>query len=180
MTGSPRVRPALPSDALEIVRLGELMYAAVDILADDEWRATAVRQVRERLTGEDLWGWVIDADAPDGGSGPGGRLAASGLVNRHPRLSPPGQLADARAYIQWVSTDEAYRRRGFARAIMERIIEDSAVRGFEVLDLHSSPFARGLYAELGFRESPAVDYPADVRGVPMQLRASAAARPAKH
>lgn len=171
MTGTPRVRPALPSDAPEIVRLGELMYAAVEVHADDEWRANSLNQLVERLAGEDLWGWVIDADADDGGSGPGGRLAACGFVNRNPRLTIPGLLADARGYVQWVSTDEAYRRRGYARAIMERIIADADARGIEVLELHSSPFARDLYLKLGFVCWPGVEYPADVRGVPMQRRA---------
>jgi ribosomal protein S18 acetylase RimI-like enzyme len=147
------------------------MYAAVDIDADDAWRSNALRQVRERLGGGDLWGWVIDADAADGGSGTGGKLAASALINRHPRLSPPGQSADWRAYVQWVSTDPNYRRRGYARALMLRVIEAADAHGVDVVDLHSSPFGRDLYLELGFTESPAVHYPADVRGVPMQRRA---------
>jgi ribosomal protein S18 acetylase RimI-like enzyme len=175
---TPHVREAAVADAPEIVRLGELMYAAVDIGANDAWRSNALRQVRSRLGEGDLWGWVVDADASDGGSGPGGGLAASALVNRHPRLAPPGQSADWRAYVQWVSTDPAYQRRGYARALMLRVLEFAREQGVDAVDLHSSPFGRDLYLALGFVESPAVHYPADVRGVPMQLRVAAAARPA--
>jgi ribosomal protein S18 acetylase RimI-like enzyme len=167
----PVIRDATAADAPEIVRLGELMYAAVDIAADDAWRQNTLRQVSTRLGHGDLWGWVIDADAGDGGNGSGGPLAASALVNRHPRLSPPGQSADWRAYVQWVSTDPQYQRRGYARALMLRVMEFADSQGVDVLDLHSSPYGRALYLELGFTESPSVHYPADVRGVPMQRRA---------
>lgn len=83
----------------------------------------------------------------------------------------PGQTADARGHIQWVCTDEGYRRRGYARALMDRLIADSDARGIETLELVSSPFARSLYPPLGFVEWPPVEYPPDVRGVPMQRRA---------
>jgi ribosomal protein S18 acetylase RimI-like enzyme len=166
----PSIREAVLADAAEIVRLGELMYAAVDIVADDAWRANAMRQVESRLGAGDLWAWVIDADASSGGTGAGGPLAASALVNRHPRLGPPGQAADWRAYVQWVSTDPLYRRRGYARALMLRVLEFADHERIDVVELHSSPFGRSLYAELGFHESPAVHYPPDVRGVPMARR----------
>lgn len=165
------IREATVADAPEIVRLGELMYAAVNIDAHDAWRANALRQVCSRLGEGDLWGWVIDAEATDGGTGPGGKLAASALLNRHPRLSPPGQLADWRAYVQWVSTDPNYQRRGYARALMRRVLDFADANGVDVVDLHSSPFGRELYLELGFTESPSVHYPPEVRGVPMQRRA---------
>jgi ribosomal protein S18 acetylase RimI-like enzyme len=177
---SSHVRAADLADAPEIVRLGELMYAAVDIPADDAWRRNALRQLESRWGHGDLWAWVIDADVDDGGTGAGGRLAASALVNRAPRLAPPGQLADWRAYVQWVSTDPSYRRRGYARSLMLRVLEFARVEGLDIVELHSSPFGRELYGALGFRESPAVDYPADVRGVPMQFRVHGAARPAQH
>lgn len=166
MSEVPVIRDATPADAAEIVRLGELMYAAVDIDGTDDWRANAVRQVQSRVGGPDLVGWVIDAEV----AGPGMPLAASALLNVVPRLSPPGQTHDYRAYCQWVSTDPRFRRRGFARALMERALEYADAAGFDVVELHSSPFGRELYVDLGFAPFPAVDYPAEVRGVPMIRR----------
>lgn len=167
---NPLVREATVADAAEIVRLGELMYNAVDIQGNDAWRANALRQVSERLGGPDLVGWVVDADAS---GAPGSPLAASALVNRHPRLSPPGQSADWRAYVQWISTDPAFRRRGYARALTLRVLEYADAQGVDVVELHSSPYGRALYLDLGFVEFPAVDYPPDVRGVPMLRKRSA-------
>jgi GNAT superfamily N-acetyltransferase len=139
------------------------MYAAVHIEGNDAWRANALRQVQSRLDGPDLQGWVIDADD----AGPGGPLAASALLNVVPRLTPPGQTRDHRGYCQWVSTDAEFRRRGYAKALMEHLLAHTDAAGFEVIELHSSPFGRQLYLDLGFVPFPAVDYPADVRGVPM-------------
>lgn len=171
MSAAHHVRPALPADAAELVRLAELMYTSVELACDDAWRESALRQVGSRLAGDDLWGWVIDADAEYGGSGPGGRLASSGLVNLNPRLAIPGMIADARGFVQWVCTDTEYRGRGYAKAIMQRILDDSDERGIEVLELLATPAARSLYLSLSFVYWPPVDYPADVRGVPMQRRA---------
>lgn len=166
MTVVPIIREATVADAPEIVRLGELMYAAVDIAATDAWRANALRQVQSRLDGPDLKGWVIDA----ADAGPGVPLAASALLNVVPRLSPPGQSRDHRGYCQWVSTDPGFRRRGYARALMDHVLAHADAAGFDVVELHSSPFGRQLYLDLGFVPLPAVDYPADVRGVPMIRR----------
>ena len=168
--GAPAIREATVQDSEEIVRLGELMYLAVGTVAHEAWRANALRQVSSRLGGTDLWGWVIDADA-NAGVRPG--LAASALVNWSPRLAPPSQSADWRPYVQWVSTDPDYQRRGYARALMLKVLEFCDAKGADVVELHSSPFGRELYLELGFRESPAVEYPPHVLGVPMTRRRSA-------
>jgi len=168
--GAPVIREATPADAAEIVRLGELMYLAAGATADDAWRANALRQVSTRLGGSDLWGWVIVAD---GDASDTRRLAASALLNWHPRLAPPGQSSDGRPYVQWVSTDASYRRRGYARALMIELIAFCDERGVDQIDLHSSPYGRELYRELGFVESPAVEYSPQVFGVPMARRRTA-------
>ena len=46
-------------------------------------------------------------------------------------------------------------------------------RGVDQIDLHSSPYGRELYRELGFVESPAVEYSPQVFGVPMARRRTA-------
>lgn len=167
MTVEPVIRRATPGDAAEIVRLGELMYAAVEVLATEEWRANALRQVQSRLAGADLIGWVIDAPDAETPDSLGKPLAASASINVVPRLSPPGQTHDYRAYCQWVSTDPRFQRRGYARALMERLLDYADAAGFDVVELHSSPFGRNLYTSLGFAPFPAVEYPSEVRGIPM-------------
>ena len=170
-------RMALPADIPEILRLGEYMYASVGGAVDDGWRALGRSQLESRL-GSDLLGWVIDDEAAPG------QLAACGFVNKTPRLPLPGARTALRGYVQWVVTDPTHQRQGHARAIMSRLMHWAWVDGVAVLDLHSSPVARAFYASLGFRPSPDVDYPPEVRGVPMQWRVTPTevgpARPSGH
>jgi GNAT superfamily N-acetyltransferase len=166
---TPQPRPAAAADIEQILRLGEYMYASVGIGVDEDWRESGRLQLRSRL-GADLRGWVIDAGPGALGDLGEGTLAACGFVNRTPRLPLPGSRSPLRGYVQWVATDPAAQGKGCGRAIMAAIMGWAVEERIEVLDLHSSPNARSFYLALGFRLSPDVDYPVEVRGVPMQWR----------
>ncbi len=167
-------RLATTADIPEILRLGEYMYATVGGLIDDEWRALGRSQLESRL-GSDLVGWVIDDEDAVG------RLAACGFINKTPRLPLPRARTALRGYVQWVVTDPAHQRTGYARAIMRALMQWAIQENVTVVDLHSSPSARSLYLSLGFRFSPDIEYPQEVLGAPMQWRpgrtATAPARP---
>lgn len=135
------VREALVADAPEIVRLGALMYTAVGNEPHADWRPYAESLIAARL-GNDLIGVVVDGD--------NGELASCGLANISPRLPQPGVSATSIAYIQWVSTAPPYQRRGYARAVMEALIEACDVRGVRVIELHATPIGRELYESLDF------------------------------
>ncbi len=135
------VREALVADAPEIVRLGALMYTAVGNEPHADWRPYAESLIAARL-GNDLIGVVVDGD--------NGELASCGLANISPRLPQPGVSATNIAYIQWVSTAPPYQRRGYARAVMEALIEACDVRGVRVIELHATPIGRELYESLDF------------------------------
>ncbi len=135
------VREATIADAPEIVRLGALMYTAVGNEPHADWRPYAESLVATRL-GNDLLGVVVDGD--------NGELASCGLANISPRLPQPGVSATNIAYIQWVSTAPPYQRRGFARAVMESLIQACDARGVRVIELHATPVGRELYESLDF------------------------------
>jgi ribosomal protein S18 acetylase RimI-like enzyme len=83
-------------------------------------------------------GWIVLV-AVEGGSVVG---VAHGRVDWS-RLSSLGFLG----------VDEGYRRRGIARSLVERFVEESRVRGAAKVTLETSPSLRAavkLYAELGF------------------------------
>lgn len=136
-------RPATPDDAAEIVYLGALMYKSVGAKPTPTWALESTRLVKERL-GRDLFGVVIDAEE--------GGLAACGLINVTPRLPRPGRHAREAAYVQWVSTAPQHHRKGYARAVMEGLLEWTDARGIEVIELHATPAGHELYRELGFFE----------------------------
>ncbi|MFV0634697.1 GNAT family N-acetyltransferase [Demequina sp.] len=136
-----QVRLASSADAAEIVHLGALMYKAVGAKPTPTWAVDATQTVRDRL-GKDLIGMVVDA--PEGG------LACCGLVNIAPRLPKPGARAHFAGYIQWVSTAPQHQRKGYARAVMDALLEETDRLGIEVIELHATPLGRQLYEELGF------------------------------
>ena len=64
----------------------------------------------------------------------------------------PSPLApqQARAYILNVYTEQAYRRQGIAKRLIEEILEDCRARGFRTALLHASQQGRPIYDALGF------------------------------
>lgn len=137
----PKVREAVADDAAEIVHLGALMFASLGTRATPQWALESTTWVKERL-GRDLYGAVIDADE--------GGLAACALINIVPRLPRPGRTSHLAAYVQWVSTAPHHHRKGYARAVMRALLEETDRRGIEVIELHATELGRPLYEELGF------------------------------
>ena len=56
------------------------------------------------------------------------------------------------AWIGMVLTRSEFRRRGFARQLMERALAFSRERGVTIVRLDATPMGRPLYASLGFEE----------------------------
>jgi len=142
------VRSARREDADEVARLAELMYRSLGLVLPDEtwerWRRAAAGAVRARL-GADLA--VVVAEDP-GGSG---RLVACGAGSISERLPGPGP--DARVgYIQWMSTEPDFRRRGLGRAVLRALLEWFESEGVDNVELHASPDGASLYRSEGFWE----------------------------
>ncbi|HUI02161.1 MAG TPA: GNAT family N-acetyltransferase [Acidimicrobiales bacterium] len=143
------MRAAVPDDAPEVVRLAELMYRSLGMAHDDEvwaaWRRAAAAVVRLRL-GPALR--VVVAERPAGD----GRLVACGAGTIVTRLPNPSH-ADARVgYVQWMSTDVAFRRRGLGRAVLEALLAWYEEAGVDNVELHASPAGVALYRSAGFWE----------------------------
>ena len=56
------------------------------------------------------------------------------------------------AYIDEVETEAAYRRRGFAQALMSRMLWDAAAAGATESILSATPMGKPLYQKLGYTE----------------------------
>jgi GNAT superfamily N-acetyltransferase len=146
---APPVRSARPGDAAEVARLAELMYRSLGVTHPEGdwegWRAAAGRAVSARL-GHDLE--VVVAEDP----GAPGRLVACGAGTIVERLPNPSH-ADARVgYIQWMSTEPAFRRRGLGRAVLRALLDWYGRRGVDNVELHASPSGAPLYRAEGFWE----------------------------
>jgi len=138
------VRHADLDDADEVIRLAGLMYEAMGIDASSEaWRQMAADHLRRRL-GDDVMVAVVDDPTRSG------RLAATGAGVIAVRLPGPGSPSARVGYVQWVSTDFAWRRRGLARAITVALLDWFTERQVCSVELHTTPEGEPLYRALGF------------------------------
>lgn len=80
----------------------------------------------------------------------GSTLAASAGLWRMPWPPGPLNLIEERAYILNVYTDPAYRRRGLARQLVSRLMDEATALGLNIVELHASKAGRPVYEALGF------------------------------
>lgn len=79
-----------------------------------------------------------------------GEPIASGSVLIHVAIPRPNALSDREGRVQSVYVNPEARRRGIARALMDRVLEYAAGAALIRLTLHPSDEARPLYEALGF------------------------------
>jgi ribosomal protein S18 acetylase RimI-like enzyme len=144
----PEVRRAAPDDATELTRLRRLMFADMGRdpgLLDDDWQRRNVAHFRRRLAETDVFAaYVVDR--------PGGGLAACavGWLNEH-LIGTANQVGRV-GYIANMSTDPAYRRRGYGRAALVALLAWLRSTGITTVDLHATPDGEALYRSLGFTD----------------------------
>lgn len=132
------------SDLDEVIRLASLMYEDMGMDAsDEEWRRVAAEHVRRRL-GDDLMVFVVEDPMHPG------RLVATGVGSIAARLPGPSNPSARVGYIQWISTDVAWRRRGLACAIIIALIDWFGKQEVHAVELHATREAEPLYRAPGF------------------------------
>jgi GNAT superfamily N-acetyltransferase len=103
-------------------------------------------------------GWVAQLTAP-----PHTAIGGAGVQFRPllPRTDPTGQflLLGREGLVLNVYVDQAHRRQGVARRLMETLIRWAPGAGIVRLVLHASPDGRRLYESLGFLESNEMLFP---------------------
>ena len=145
-----QVRRAGAGDVDELVRLRALLFGALGnswgrAPGGDEWRKAAAERFAELVDAADACVLVVDGD--DG-------LAACGTCLTDRRVPSPYNPRGSVAHLLGMVTDPAYRRRGYARAILGGLVEWCDDNGIDRIDLNASPDGAALYREFGFREHP--------------------------
>ncbi|MFI6340690.1 GNAT family N-acetyltransferase [Streptomyces sp. NPDC050535] len=150
------VRRAVPEDAEEVLRLRQVMIDSVfGTDSSRAWHAESLPTVRGRLADPDgdFAAFVVDhPDRPDA-------LAALVAGTIDYRIGRAGNPRGAIGYVFSVATDPDARRRGYARASMEALLDWFRGRGVTAADLTASAEAEPLYASLGFVRKPDPDPP---------------------
>jgi GNAT superfamily N-acetyltransferase len=121
--------------------------------------ASTTRYLETALPSGEYVGWLATPTAD-----PSQVIAGAGLQHRRilPRVveTPAGlDVMDGReAIVINVYTAPAWRRRGVARAIMSRLIDDVRAMPVQRLVLHASAEGRPLYEALGFAATNEMRY----------------------
>ncbi len=141
------VRRAVAGDAAEVLRLRQVM---IDSMASGpsptDWHADSLPFLRARLADPagTFAAFVVDhPDRPDALAA----LVAGTLEYRIGRAGNPHGLI---GYVFSVATDPDARRRGYARACVEELLEWFRERGAGHVMLTASADAEPLYASVGF------------------------------
>jgi ribosomal protein S18 acetylase RimI-like enzyme len=113
----------------------------------DELEVAYAEYLREMMTPGQAAGWIVETTASD-------PQPVGGACLVWKRVPPSLRNADGReAYLLGVFVDEAWRRRGIARALVSAAVEQARQQGASVVTLHASDEGRLLYETMGFVDS---------------------------
>ncbi|WP_193514680.1 GNAT family N-acetyltransferase [Streptomyces griseoloalbus] len=145
------VRRATPEDAQEVLRLRQVM---IDSMAGADpsvaWHAESLPLLRAKLAEPrgSFAAFVVDHPQRPGA------LAALVAGTIDYRIGKAGDPHGTVGYVFSVATDPDARRRGYARASMEALVEWFRERGARRVHLTASAQAEPLYVSMGFRPKP--------------------------
>ncbi|ADD41855.1 GNAT family N-acetyltransferase [Stackebrandtia nassauensis] len=145
------VRPATPADADELLRLRILLFSSINRpgFSDPEWRVNARESFAAELADPEgiIRAFVVDKPDAEG-------LASCAVAFLHRRVPGPGNPTGRGAHIGSVATDPDYRRRGYARACMDAIVEWCREHDLRRVELRASAEAEPMYQAMGFQRTP--------------------------
>lgn len=156
------IRRAGTSDVEELVRLRHRMFQAMastgaagrpDEVEDSSWYPAARKAFLDQMSRTVLAAFVVDDPSnadPRGESGHS--LVACAVVTIEERLPGPGFPRGTGGSMSSVFVEPAYRGCGLARAVVDAGVAWLDEQGVEVIDLHATREAEGLYRSLGFEE----------------------------
>jgi GNAT superfamily N-acetyltransferase len=107
----------------------------------DAMEATSVPHIAAGLKNGSYLGWLMEM---------GGGVIAGGGVLLYERPSSPRDPTNRRACILNVYTEPSFRKRGYARVIVEDMIRWCKEQKYNWVSLHASADGRHLYESLGF------------------------------
>jgi GNAT superfamily N-acetyltransferase len=139
------IRRATPDDAPAITGLRRLMFEAMGH-RDDAKLAAMEGQflvwVQEKTARGEFLTWLMVDEL-------GAAVAAASLWIRE-SVPSPDNLSGREGLVLNVSTHPDYRRRGFARQLLEALLAWCRERNLRTLMLFATPEGKELYASLGF------------------------------
>ena len=156
------IRPATIADVSTLARHRAEMFRDIHGMPDDQLDAMADASRRffevAMPSGEYL-AWLAEPEPS-----PGEVVAGAGLQLRRalPSIRHHAEITEVATGLQGiivnVFTERAWRRRGLAKMLMEKVIDGGRAAGVSHLVLHASAEGRPLYEALGFRPTNEMRY----------------------
>ncbi|MEM2942035.1 MAG: GNAT family N-acetyltransferase [Candidatus Bathyarchaeia archaeon] len=141
------LREATLNDVQILVRQRRLMWVEVADARDEkalDAMDEAYRRYIERMMPSGMFkAWVIEAE--------NGRVVAGGGLAVYEQPPRPQDDTLRYVYVHSIYTEPEYRRRGFARKILNQIVQYCRENGFKTLTLHAVEASRPLYESFGFK-----------------------------
>ena len=148
------IRLATRDDAEVIATHRGLMFFDMGKVSRDESkqiRSATEPHIRKLLETDQYLGWLVIKD--------GGVVAGGGVYLRE-LLPIPGCCRLGRwAYIANIYTEEAHRRQGLARLVVNTILQWCEEHDIDQITLAASDAGRPLYESLGFVPTPDMRLP---------------------
>ena len=141
------IREATVADLTTIMRHRRGMFYDMgycDKAALDAMEAISAPFIKTGLEKGSFRAWLAEVN---------GAVVAGGAVLIFGHPSAPYDLNLQRAMILNMYTEPEHRHRGFAKAIVETIIEWCRAQGFTSVSLRASDAGRHLYEDLGFTQT---------------------------
>ncbi len=136
------LRRATVDDAQALTRLRGVMHEAMGDGLSAEWEAQCIADFRRRLASDSFVAFVVEEE---------GAVVSCGVGWIEEHLPSPYQLDARRGHISSMSTDPAYRSRGFGRMVMRALMEWFASLEIPRVDLRATASGQPLYESEGFR-----------------------------
>ena len=136
------LRRATGDDAQALTRLRGLMHQAMGDDLTAEWQERCESDFRRRLATEDFVAFLVEEK---------GLPVACGVGWLEEHLPSPYQLDARRGHVSSMSTDPAYRSKGYGRMVLRALMDWFAEQEIPRVDLRATPYGQPLYESEGFR-----------------------------
>jgi GNAT superfamily N-acetyltransferase len=143
-TSAPTLRPSTPADLETHVAHRVAMFSDME-MGTEEGRKRMAEAFRQQLRS-----WLVTGQCRGLLLEENGRAIASVLMLLKETLPTPVTPLTVRGYLFNIYTEPAHRRRGLAGRLTDAALKLARDLGIEIMELHASLEAEGLYQRMGF------------------------------
>jgi ribosomal protein S18 acetylase RimI-like enzyme len=143
-TAHPTLRPSTPADLETHVAHRVAMFRDME-MGTEEGRTRMAEAFRHLLRG-----WLLTGQCRGLVIEHHGKVVASVLLLLKDTLPTPVTPLSVRGYLFNVYTAPSHRRQGLAARLTDAALELARTLGVEIVELHASLEAEGLYQRMGF------------------------------